>query len=340
MVCYNHWIAYEISDFDAEAVIREANLCAQTGIEYLVFDAGWAKGGFRGGNGDWIPDPLKIPMGLKALAQQVNACGVKFGLWLEPEFAWKGSQIVKDHPEWFIALDPGSLPEPQRWEADYCLMNFGLEEVRDYWINYFGWLHFDLGVEWVRWDFNQPVGAFWKSGDVSGGRGITQLAHVHGLYEVLDRILIQCPGLVLEQCAGGGTRVEPGIMRRGHLYWISDHSSSPDLCRYFQHGMNRLWPAQYANVNVVSREGNLSALGWHSHQCGSFGVSSRLNQWKSPEIAELKKQIARFKEFRSKLRGDFVAGSVPAKLRGDYSARSGEVLFTYDFDSQQSTIQY
>ena len=53
----------------------------------IVLDDGWF--GKRNDDhtslGDWIPDLEKFPRGMKGIAEDVNAVGCKFGLWLEPE---------------------------------------------------------------------------------------------------------------------------------------------------------------------------------------------------------------------------------------------------------------
>lgn len=318
LTSYNHWIAYEIELFDELKAINEARICAQLGLEYFVFDAGWYKGGFRGGNGNWeITDTEKIPSGFNTLSKTISDMGLKFGSWLEPEYAALDSKLVMEHPDWFLDYEPSKDEISNEGRGRNILMNFALKEVQDWWVEFFyKWVK-ECNIRWVRWDFNRPPAKFWKHNDSAGNKGLTQIHYVRGLYDTLDRILHNCPELVIEQCAGGGTRIEPGILRRGHTYWIDDHSSSPHLVRFFQHGMNLFWPARYANVNVVSRNGDISESEWLSHQAGSFGVSSRLVDWDKEKLNELKRQIERFKEFRHLLGGRFYSISgQPDYLRG------------------------
>ena len=53
----------------------------------IVVDDGWF--GNRDDDatslGDWTPCSYKFPHGLRALVEEVNGVGCKFGLWFEPE---------------------------------------------------------------------------------------------------------------------------------------------------------------------------------------------------------------------------------------------------------------
>lgn len=342
---YNHWMAYEIELFNEKTAILEAEQCAKAGLEYFVFDAGWYKGGFRNGNGNWeICDKEKIPSGMEELSRKITKLGLKFGLWLEPEYASVSSKLVREHPEWFLDSEPVNNGEFKKGDKKNVLMNFSLKEVQDWWVKFIiKWVE-EFHISWIRWDFNQPPGPIWQFNDTDDSKGLTQIHHIQGLYATLDRILEDCPNLVIEQCAGGGTRVEPGILRRAHTYWISDHSSSPHLVRYYQHGMNLLWPAQYANMNVFSRQEDLSESQWLSYQTGSFGVSSRLVDWSDSKRKALRGQILRFKQFRSWLNGDFYSSTgQPLQLKGKHELIFGngndQIQIVHDLDHDGVTFK-
>ncbi|NLF02553.1 MAG: alpha-galactosidase [Anaerolineales bacterium] len=321
---YNHWIAYSSNGFTEELAIANARICAEVGIEYMVFDAGWYVGGFRNGNGNWeLVDRQKIPSGFAQMGKAVEDTGARFGCWLEPEYAADNSKLFLDHPEWFLQVPVDREAGPQG-RARFALMNFGLPEVREWWVRFVMDWYRNAHVRWIRWDFNQAPGPFWIANDSPDRQGLLQIRHIRGLYAALDEILAACPELVVEQCAGGGTRIEPGILRRGHTYWINDQSSSPHLVRFFQHGMNAFWPAHYANMNVVAHDGRLTESEWLSHQAGSFGTSSPLPDWTGQALADLASQVARYKRFRDVLESDFSSETgQPARLRGNHHMAFG-----------------
>ena len=49
---------------------------------------------------DWIVDRRKLPDGISGLAEQINALGLKFGLWFEPEMISPDSDLYRAHPDW------------------------------------------------------------------------------------------------------------------------------------------------------------------------------------------------------------------------------------------------
>ena len=77
---------------DSVGVVNSYN---QAGIhpDILWQDAGWypdEQGPFSGdllwlNTGTWEPDPIRYPNGFTDMSAQINALGVKFMLWFEPE---------------------------------------------------------------------------------------------------------------------------------------------------------------------------------------------------------------------------------------------------------------
>ena len=57
------------------------------GIEMLVMDDGWfgERNDDTSSLGDWDANPKKLPHGLKGLGDKLNAMGMQFGIWVEPE---------------------------------------------------------------------------------------------------------------------------------------------------------------------------------------------------------------------------------------------------------------
>ena len=128
-VLVNSWEATYF-DFDAEKLMKLAQEAASMGIELFVLDDGWfgKRSNDRGGLGDWWVNQEKLPGGLSALADRINALGMQFGLWIQPEMVREDSQLSAEHPDW-------ALCAPNR---DYTggrsqlVLDFSRQEVRDY----------------------------------------------------------------------------------------------------------------------------------------------------------------------------------------------------------------
>ena len=76
----------------------------QLGCELFVLDDGWF--GKRDSDtsrlGDYSVNPKKLPNGLKGLGEKLNAIGLQFGLWFEPESVSPDSDLYRKHPDWAL----------------------------------------------------------------------------------------------------------------------------------------------------------------------------------------------------------------------------------------------
>lgn len=75
-------------------VVELARKGVQAGGNLLVLDDGWFgnRDSIDSSMGDWMVNKIKFPMGLRKLAEDVNAIGgCKFGIWMEPEMVSEDS---------------------------------------------------------------------------------------------------------------------------------------------------------------------------------------------------------------------------------------------------------
>lgn len=308
---FNHYFAY-LNDFTADLLRPEVAAAAAAGLEYFVVDGGWFRGGFPEGVGNWsAPDPAKFPEGVEAFSAQVRAAGMRFGLWFEPEWAHVGSELYREHPEWFWPTPPlraaGMPHDPSGFfeSSDYALIDLGNPEVQAWWVARIEAAYRDWGVRWIRWDFNHNPRAAWDHGVEPGRVGWRQIRHVEGLYAVLDEIMRRCPDLLIEQCASGGHRIDLGTVRRGHTFWMNDITVHTDLVRALQHGLNTVLPGNYANTNLCQPRHDFTDYDYLSHGTGGLGYSGRLSEAPPEEFARFAAAVERFKGYRELLLGDY-----------------------------------
>ncbi|MBI4551354.1 MAG: alpha-galactosidase [Candidatus Latescibacteria bacterium] len=301
---FNHWFAFG-NEFTAESLQPAVEACAAAGLEYFVVDSGWFVGGFRSGIGNWeLVDASKFPDGIAPFAQFVASKGMKYGTWFEPEWAHQDSALYRQHPDWFWPT-PGRSVWTSFVSPDTHLMNFGLPEVRQWWLDQIVHAYEHWHVRWIRWDYNQAPRPNWEHGVADGEVGWRQVEHITGLYRVFDDILHACPDLFIEQCASGGHRIDLGTIRRGHSFWMNDHTTHSDIVRALQHGLNTVLPGNYANTNLCQKRHNFTEYDFLSHAAGGFGYSGRL--WEAPaeDFTRFADAVRRFKQFRPLLLGDY-----------------------------------
>ena len=320
---FNHWFAFE-NNYTADLLKPAVEASAAAGLEYFCVDGGWYVGDFRDGIGNWsVGDPKKFPAGIKPFSDFVRAQGLLYGTWFEPEWAHRDSEMCRQHPDWFIptlsAGDPQSEHAVASYDSQNYLMNFGLAAVRQWWVDRFRQAYDDWGMRWVRWDFNQPPRPNWELGVPDGEIGWRQIEHISGLYETLDQILEACPELLIEQCASGGHRIDLGTVRRGHSFWMNDHTTQTDLVRFLQHGLNMILPGNYANTNLCQARHDFSAYDFLSHGAGGFGYSGKL--WEAPpaDFERYRQAVAQFKQYRHLLLGDYHRSTGQAQRMTDHA---------------------
>ena len=250
-VSYDHWFGLG-NRISFDSLRAQADRAADMGIEVFVVDAGWFPSGFENGVGNWNRvDEEKFPEGLEPLADYVRGLGMDFGLWFEPERAMEGSQALIDHPDWFFPV--GQKKGRQAFHLDLTI-----REAQDYLIELVGGWIKRLDLRWSRWDYNIDPRAFWDKRDPTGK---AQLCYYQGLYRVWDVLMREHPRWMLEQCSSGGRRIDLGTMRRAHVYWISDHTRNPWMCRYMQARANRFLPGHLLGSSVaVEQSGDRATI--------------------------------------------------------------------------------
>lgn len=335
---FNHWFGFG-NDFDERTLLRAADSSARAGLEYFCVDGGWYKGGFRRGVGNWQrPDPAKLPNGLEPLSRFVSEKGMKFGLWFEPEWANEDSDLYREHPEWFWRSPPEVRLQDQRsldhfWE-DAHLLNLGLAEARQWWLDLFMEAYERLGMRWVRWDFNQIPRPNWEHGVPDGRVGWRQIQHVTGFYRLLDELMEACPDLFVEQCASGAMRIDLGTVRRGHSFWMNDHSWDSDVVRELQCGLNAVLPGNYANTNLCQWRHDYTDYDYLSHGAGGFGYSGALWEASREDFARYAEAVSRFKDYRHILMGDYHRLADRPASPDDYSG------MLFEEDGEQAVMEF
>ena len=87
-------------DFDEPKLIDMATAARDLGIELFVLDDGWfgARDDDTSSLGDWFVDRRKLPNGVDGLARKIEALGLRFGLWIEPEMVSQREPAVRGAP--------------------------------------------------------------------------------------------------------------------------------------------------------------------------------------------------------------------------------------------------
>lgn len=192
-------------------------------FEYVWMDAGWygidtkpTKNEFEGDwgqhTGDWRVSPLVHKNGLKDVSEAIHGAGMKFLLWFEPERVIRSTPIVKEHPEYFLFYE----------DYDNALLNLGDENAWRYCFDTLCGMIKGLHIDCYRQDFNMLPLGYWQKNDGEERKGITEIKHINGLYRLWDELLKKFPGLLIDNCASGGRRIDIETLKRSVPLWRSD----------------------------------------------------------------------------------------------------------------------
>jgi alpha-galactosidase len=192
--------------------------------EYYWIDAGWygttdsySPDEFTGDwfkhVGNWSINPAAHPEGLRPISDAAAKAGMKFLLWFEPERAVGGTPLTREHPEWFLGENkPGAS----------LLFDLGNPEARQWMTEYITTFMKRQGVRLYRQDFNFDPLPYWRAADAPDRQGMAEIRHVEGLYEFWDAILASQPGMIIDNCASGGRRIDLETISRSIPLWRSD----------------------------------------------------------------------------------------------------------------------
>ena len=129
---WNSWNAFgcKINEKKIQAQINamSSNGMQQAGYKYIVIDDCWSAP-FRDANGDLQADPLKFPSGIKSLADQAHAHGLKLGIYSDRGTKTCGGFLGSEDHEIKDAL------QFARWGVDYLKYdncNANLDEKTQY----------------------------------------------------------------------------------------------------------------------------------------------------------------------------------------------------------------
>jgi alpha-galactosidase len=275
-------------------------------VERYVLDDGWFRGrrDDHAGLGDWRVDEQVWPGGLHRLADYVRARGMQFGLWFEPEMVNPDSDLYRAHPDWILSAG-GRRPPLAR---NQLVLDLTRPEVAGYLLEQISGVLSDYGISYVKWDCNRDI---IDAG--SGARSGAPAAHAQAqaVYDLLDELGRRHPRVEWESCAGGGGRVDLGILERVQRIWASDMTDA--LARQtIQRWTGQLVPPEYLGAHVSApfshQTGRYMPL---SLRCatalfGHFGVEWDITRADPGARAELAAWIALYKRHRELIHSGLV----------------------------------
>ena len=300
-VVLNTWEAAYF-DFTHDSVVDFAKQAADLGIEMLVLDDGWFghRNDASSSLGDWTVNPEKLPYGLKGLADEVHALGMKFGLWVEPEMISPDSDLYRAHPDWCFHV-PSRIRHEWR---NQLVLDLSRDEVCDAILQQISDVLASAPIDYVKWDHNRRLSECGSEAWPADQQGELFHRYTLNVYRMMDTLTKRFPHILFENCASGGARCDVGAMHYFPQTWISDNSDGIGRLK-IQYGSSFVFPPVMMTSHVsaspnhqVARE---TPLNLRKHTSFLFNLGYELNPCllSEEEKEAVRKQIAEYKEERS-----------------------------------------
>ena len=243
-------------------------------------DAGWYNynEGWHDGVGNWTVDTSRYDNGISELSSYAKNKGLGHVLWYEPERLFRDTHfynIGSQNEGWLV--DVGE---------DNIMWNLANEEAFDYYCKYLLNSMKENGITVYRQDFNFAPLKYWQKADAEyydGREGICENHYVTNLYRYLDYLCENIPGLIIDNCASGGKRLDLEMTYRSIPFWRSDYNCSyhADLFEATQshtYGISFWLPISGANLYMMDEYSARSAImplvlmDFYSHQHPDFNL--------------------------------------------------------------------
>lgn len=267
-VTKKHYTAMEIAGPMSTKTADEI-LDILNGLEPGVFeetdvfwmDAGWYSynEGWYDGVGNWTVDTSRYDNGISELSSYAAERGLGHVLWYEPERVYNGTHFDKtgsENEQWLIRGD------------DMSMWNLANEKALEYYCNYILSSLKENGVTIYRQDFNFAPMEYWQKADneyYDGRTGICENHYVTNLYKFLDFLSENIDGLIIDNCASGGKRLDLEMTYRSIPFWRSDyncdyHSDLFEATQSHTYGISFWLPISGTSLYIIDEYSGRSGI--------------------------------------------------------------------------------
>jgi alpha-galactosidase len=334
-VLINTWEGTRFA-FDETKLVEIATVARDMGIELFVLDDGWfgARDDDTSSLGDWVVDRRKLPNGIDGLARRIEALGLRFGLWIEPEMISERSNLFGAHPDWAI----GIAGRPRTESRQQLVLDLSRPEVVDHLFTVLSELLASASISYIKWDMNRNITEPGSLGLPADRQGEFFHRYILGVYDLYARLGAAFPEILFESCAGGGGRFDPGLLAYAPQAWTSDDTDAIERLR-IQWGASLIYPlsSMGAHVSAVPNHqtGRITPIAMRAAVSffGVFGYELDATSLSPAERAEVAGQVAFYKDQRDLLqRGRFV------RLRSPFEGDGNETAWMTVSDDRRRAI--
>jgi alpha-galactosidase len=171
-------------------------------------------------------------------------------------------------------------------------------EVRDYLFDRVAALLHQLPISYLKWDHNRDL--------IAAGDRAAYRDQVLGSYALMARLHAEFPDVEIEACAGGGGRIDAGIVRYTHRFWTSDNIDAVSRLS-IQQGFLQFFPPELMGAHVgaspAHATGRQQSMDFRAGVAlpGHFGVELDVRKLNDRDREQLRHHISCYKSHRDQL---------------------------------------
>lgn len=216
-VIFNDYMMCLWADPTTEKELAVIDAAARVGAEIYCMDAGWyADGTWWETVGEWKVCERRFPNGMGEVFDYIRKKGMKPGIWLEPEVMGINCPILdRFSDDCFFMRHGKRVIDHGRYHFD-----FRNKQVTDFLDGVVDGLIRDYGIEYFKFDYNIDGGAGTERDSDSFGDGL--MAHSRAYLRWIDGLYARHPGLIIENCASGGMRMDHLSLSHFSMQSLSD----------------------------------------------------------------------------------------------------------------------
>lgn len=300
-VVFNDYMRCLVANPTTEKLIPLIERAKEIGAEIFCMDAGWYVQ--EGGNwwnrvGEWKTAEWRFPGGIEEIFNKIRDCGMIGGIWLEPEvmgvFCSDGDEL---DDECYFVRHNKRVQNRERYQLDFRhpkvikKMNAVVDRLID-----------ELGIGYFKFDYNIDIGVGTEVDADSFGDGLLKASRA--FLDWVDGIKKKYPGLIIENCASGGLRMDYCSLSHFDIQSLTDAEALLPITAV----------ANAANVAVIPEQAGVwvvPILSDNKNTVESFMINSVLKRpvisGKTAELDEerfdaVKKGVAIYKKIRDDIR--------------------------------------
>ncbi|MEH7087305.1 alpha-galactosidase, partial [Neobacillus drentensis] len=183
------------------------------------------------------------------------------------------------------------------------LLNISKPEVKSFIIDFMSDLLQQHDIKFIKWDMNRTVTEPGMKDHPINKQKEIWIRHVLSLYEIWAELRKRFPHVAFETCAGGGSRIDLGILRYADQSWPSDNTDAFDRLS-IQEGFAYVYPPKMMTCWVTESPSGMNkrmaslSYRFHCAMMGTLGIGSNLNEWSDELIEQSAVFVEQYKQIR------------------------------------------